>query len=46
MEYPQLLVVPENKHRSQRARTDVSILYRIIWKKNILYNFSMSYVTK
>jgi hypothetical protein len=33
MEYPQLLVVPENKHRSQRARTDVSILYRIIWEK-------------
>jgi hypothetical protein len=30
MEYPQLLVVPENKHRSQRARTDVSILYHIM----------------
>jgi hypothetical protein len=44
MEYPQLLVVPENKHRSQRPRTDVSILYRIIWKKKyILYNFSMWY---
>jgi Na+/H+ antiporter NhaD/arsenite permease-like protein len=30
-------VVPENEHRSQRARADVSILNHIMWKK-ILYN--------
>jgi hypothetical protein len=38
MEYPQLLVVSQNEHMSQRVRTDVSILYCIIWEKNLLYN--------
>jgi hypothetical protein len=37
MDYQQLLVVPQNEHRSQRAKTDISILNRIMWKK-ILYN--------
>jgi Plant mobile domain len=44
MEYPQLLVVPQNKYRSERSRTDVNIFNRITWKKYFIINFSISYV--
>jgi hypothetical protein len=45
LEYLQLLIVPQNEHRSQRVRTDVTILNRIMSKQiYVIINFSMSYV--